>query len=160
EDEIVVAADLVHVEHGRLVFGCEAAEHAFPQEILAHGKGRRREVDDCLCAGPGEFLDRIVVIAAAVPKVAIVPDVPGDADAESPMADLEDLRTAERLEVPILVEHVVGREQRFSESLSDLPVVQQRRGVEERTSFMRWIRLGQAYENRWAVSERPGERRE
>ena len=58
---------------------------------------------------PNELLDRIVMIAAALPEVAIVPDVFADADAEPASADVEHLGAVERLEVAVLVEDVVGR---------------------------------------------------
>ena len=66
-----------------------------------------------------QLLDRIVVIAAALPEVAIVPDVLADADAEPPAAELEDLRAVKRLEVAVLVEDVVGRQERLAEALLD-----------------------------------------
>ena len=59
------------------------------------------------------------MIAAALPEVAVVPDVLADADAEPAAAELEHLRAVERLEVAVLVEHVVGRQQRLAEALVD-----------------------------------------
>ena len=53
-----------------------------------------------------------------------------------------------RLEVAILVEHVVGRQQRLAEELRDAPAVDERRAVEERPSFVGRIRLGNADEHR------------
>ena len=69
-----------------------------------------------------QLLDRIVVVAAALPEVAIVPDVLADADAEPPAAEVEDLRAVERLEVAVLVEDVVGRQERLAESPLDASV--------------------------------------
>ena len=82
-----------------------------------------------IASAPGahQLLDRIVVVAAALPEVAIVPDVLADADAEPAPAELEDLRAVKRLEVAVLVEDVVGRQQRLAESLLDAPVAEQRR---------------------------------
>ena len=69
--------------------------------------------------GANQLLDRIVVVAAPLPEVAVVPDVLADADAEPPAADVEDLRAVERLEVAVLVEDVVGGQQRLAEALLD-----------------------------------------
>ena len=88
------------------------------------------------------------MVAAPLPEVAIVPDVLADADAEPPAADVEHLRAVERLEVAVLVEDVVGRQQRFAEALLDAAVAQQHGGVEERPPFVRRVRLGQADQHR------------
>src|SRR6185295_6177769 len=96
-----------------------AAEHSIAQLVFADFEGRRRQVDDRLRAGLRQLLDRIEVIPAALPEIAVVPDVFADADAELLAAELEDLVAAIRLEVPILVEHVVGRQQRLAKALAD-----------------------------------------
>ena len=106
-----------------------------------------------MAPGADELFDRIVVVAAALPEVAIVPDVLADADAEPPAAELEDLRAVERLEVPVLVEDVVGRQERLAKALLDAPVADERRGVEERPAFVGRIRLGQADERRRRPTE-------
>ena len=74
-----------------------------------------------------QLFDRIVVIAPPLPEVAIVPDVLADADAEPPPAEIQHLRTVKRLEVAVLVEHVVGRQQRLAEAVLDAPAAQERR---------------------------------
>ena len=95
-----------------------------------------------------QLLDRIVVIAAAFPEVAIVPDVFADADAEPPAAEIEDLRPVERLEVAVLVEDVVGRAAAPCESAARPAVAQQHRAVEERPPFVGRVRLGQSDQHR------------
>ena len=62
--------------------------------------------------------------------------------------------TVKRLEVAVLVEDVVGRQQRLAKALVDAAVAQQRRGVEERPSVVGRIRLGQADQHRRLVGER------
>ena len=119
EHQVVVAAELVDVDERHAVLARHAAEHLLAPLVLAGRERRRRQVDDRLGAGADQLLDRIVVIAAPLPEVAIVPDVFADADAEPPSGDLEDLRAVERLEVPVLVEDVVGRQQRLAEALLD-----------------------------------------
>src|ERR1044072_7351616 len=116
--------------------------------MFAGGEWRRRQVDDGAGAGSDELLDRIVVVKAPLPVVAIVPDVLADADAEASAAEVEHLRAVERLEVAILVEYVVGRQQRFTEPVIDASTAQQRRGVEQRPPFVRRVRFGEADEQR------------
>ena len=99
-----------------------------------------------------ELLDRIVVIAPALPEIAVVPDVLADADAEPPPAELEHLRTVKRLEVAVLVEHVVGRQQRLAETLRDRAVVHEHGAVEERPSLVRRVRLGETDERRRQIA--------
>ncbi len=108
-------------------------------------------------AGANELLDRIVVVAAPLPEVAIVPDVFADADAEPASGDVQRLRAVKRLEVPILVEDVVGRQERLAKTMFDAAAAEKRRGVEQRSSLVRRIRLGQSDERRRAVGERDGE---
>ncbi len=97
------------------------------------------------------------MIAAALPEVAIVPDVLADADAEPHAAELENLRSVKRLEVAVLVEDVVGRQQRLAEALLDPAAPKERRRVEERPSFVRRIRLGQPDEHRRQPGQLAGE---
>ena len=116
--------------------------------MLADRERRRRQVDDRVGAGAHQLFDRIVVIAAPLPEVAIVPDVLADADAEPAAAELEDLRAVERLEVAVLVEDVVGRQERLAKPLTDAALAQQHRRVEERPPFVGRIRLRQSDEHR------------
>jgi hypothetical protein len=95
-----------------------------------------------------QLLDRIVVIAAPFPVIAIVPDVLADADAEPPAADVEHLRAVKRLEVAILVEDVVGGEQRLAEARIDAAAAQQRGAVEQRPPFVGRVRFRKADEHR------------
>ena len=54
----------------------------------------------------------------------------------------------ERLEVAVLVEDVVGRQQRLAEALVDAAAAQRAPRVEERPSLVGRVRLGQADEHR------------
>ena len=96
----------------------------------------------------GELVDRIVMVAAPLPEIAIVPDVLADADADARAGDVEQLGAVVRLEVAVLVEDVVGRQQRLAEALLDAAAAQQHRAVEERPAFVGRIRLGQADQHR------------
>ena len=86
EDEIVVASHLVHENQRQTMFLRHVAQHVLPQKLLAHGKGRSRQIDDRLRAMGGQRLDGIVMIARALPEVAVVPDVFANADAQPPAA--------------------------------------------------------------------------
>ena len=92
EDEIVVAAELVHVGDRQAVLQRHAAQHLFAPPVLAGRERRRRHVEDDGGAGGGELVDRIVMVAAPLPEIAIVPDVLADADADAGAGDVEQLR--------------------------------------------------------------------
>ena len=136
-----------------MVLPRHAAQHLFAAAILADRERRRGEVDDRVGAGAHQLFDRIVVIAAALPEVAIVPNILADTDAEPASAELEDLRAVVGLEVPVLVEYVVRGQQRFPKPLSDDALVQQHRGIEERPSRVGGIRLRQSDEYRRLIGE-------
>src|SRR5262245_65151075 len=114
---------------------CHSAEHLFAASVLAGGERRGGEVDDDIGVGGDELFDRIVMVAAALPEVAIVPDVFADADPDAAASDVEDLRAMERFEVPILVEDVVGWQERFAKPLLDARSEERRVGKECRS---RW----------------------
>ena len=94
---------------------------------LPAAKGDAERLTIACAPGAHELFDRVVVVAAPLPEVAIVPDVLADADAETRAGDIEDLRPVKRLEVSVLVEHVVGRQERLAEPLDDIAAAQQRR---------------------------------
>ena len=97
------------------------------------------------------LLDGIAVVAPPLPEIAIVPDVLADADRAAAPADLQDAAAASRLEVAVLVEDVVGGQQRLAERPLDSPAAQQHRRVEQRAPVTRVILDRQADEHR-----RPG----
>ena len=79
--------------------------------LLAHGEGRGGKIDDRLRAGLRQHLDGVFVITAALPEVAIVPDVFADADAQAAAVQFQNLRPVGRLEVAIFVEDIVSGQQ-------------------------------------------------
>ena len=135
ENEVVVPAELIDVDDRHAVLGGHAREHLFAFRVLADRKRRRGKVDDRFGANSNELLDRIVVVPTPLPEVAIVPHVFTDADAEPSSGNFQRLRAVERLEVPILVEDVVGREKRLSKTMFDGTVAEKRRGIEQRSSL-------------------------
>ena len=119
--------------------------------MLADGERGRGQIDDGLRTRADQFFDRVVMVPATLPEVAVVPDVFADADPEAMTSQLENLRAVERFEVPILVEDVVGREQGLAEALHDPSVAEEGRGVEQRSAFLGLIGLGEADERRGAA---------
>src|SRR5262245_41178753 len=154
EPEIVVAAALIHVDNRDAVLGRHAAQHLFALGVFADRKRRGREVDDRLSASSYQLLNRIVVIAAALPEVSVVPDVFTDRDPKPAAAEVQRLRIVEGFDVSIFVEDVVCREQRLSKSLVNGTVAEERGRVEERPPFLGAVRLRQSYERRRAVGQR------
>ena len=67
-------------------------------------------------------------------------------------ADVEHLRAVKRLEVAILVEDVVGGQERLPEAQVDAAASQQRGTVEEGASLIRRIRFGEADEHRRQIA--------
>ena len=61
----------------------------------------------------------ILLIAPALPEIAVVPDVFANADAQPPAAQIQNLRARGRLEVAVLVENVVGGQQRLMKDRAD-----------------------------------------
>ncbi len=93
------------------------------------------------------------MIAASFPEIAIVPDVLADAHADASFADVQNLRTAERLEVSVFVEHVVGREECLAEPMMKFAALQENRAVVERAPDVGHVRFGQPDENGRTVSQ-------
>jgi hypothetical protein len=159
EHQVVVAADLVDVNHRELVLPGEFGQHPLAQALLADRKRRGRHVDEQVGAGPPRLFDRIAVVAAALPEVAIVPDVLADADGDRVPANLDDVTALTGFEVAVFVEDVVGRQERFVEHVGHGPRAQQRRGVEQRTALTA-VDHGQADEHGSASLEVGGHRPE
>ena len=100
EHELVLAADLVDVTYGDGVVCGARGQHVLPHGVLAHGVGRGVEVDRNLRPGQSLRLQRI----------AGIPDVFADADADEGAADAVDLVTLALLEVAVFIEHAVVRQ--------------------------------------------------
>jgi hypothetical protein len=63
------------------------------------------------------------------------------------------LQPAKQFEVAVLVEDVVGRQQPLAEAWADPAIAEQGRRVEQRTSFIRWVGLGQPDEHGGTAGE-------
>src|SRR6266850_530329 len=128
--------------------------------VLPGRERRRRKVEDDVSAGARELVDRVVMVAAPLPEIAVVPDILADADADAASGDVEELRPVKRLEVAVFVEDVVGRQQRLAEALLDAPSAEQCGAVEERPALIGWVALGKADENGRQIDGVPRERLE
>ena len=58
-------------------------------------------------------LDGVLVVAAALPEIAVVPDVFADADAQRAAVQSRICGALRRLEIAVFVEHIVGGQQGF-----------------------------------------------
>ena len=82
EDQVVIAAHLVHVGQRDAVAPRDMAQHSLPHKLLSDRKRRGRKIEDGFRAGFGQDFDRILMIAPPLPEIAIVPNVFADADPE------------------------------------------------------------------------------
>ncbi len=129
EDEIVVAAHLID-EHQRAAPAAGGGgQHARAQVPLLDGVGRGGDVDQDLGALGHQLLDGIFPVQPLRPEVGVVPDVLADRDAEAAAAQFDAGDVGGRLEIPPLVEHVVGGQQRLAVQRHHAALVQQRRAV-------------------------------
>ena len=118
---------------------------------------RGREVDDRLRAFAGQHLDRVVVVAAALPEVAVVPDVLADADAELPAVEFEHSGLGGGLEIPVLVENVVGGQEGFVKGLAHGAAAQQHGAVEQGPSHFGGVRRRDSDQHRRSILQFPGD---
>ena len=95
-----------------------------------------------------QHLDGILMIAAALPEIAVVPDVLADADAQPPAVQLQDLRSAGRLEIAVFVENVVGGQQGLVKRRAHVAILQQHRAIEQRPAHFRRIGRGHTHQQR------------
>ena len=153
ENQVVIAAHLVHHHQRQAVFLGGVGEHLLAQHLFPHGERRCGEIDDGLGAGLRENLDGIVVVAAALPEIAVVPDVFADADPQLAAIQLQDLRLRGRLEVAVFVEDIVSGQQRLVENRPGLAVSQQHGAIEQGPAHLSGVQGGDAYQQRRAVGQ-------
>ena len=129
EHQLVVAADEVAVNQRAAALGRELREQHVPAVLLAEAPRRGGEVEQQFRAGGGQFLGGTAVVAAVVQEHLVVPDVLADGDAHLGAEDLHRRVIGRRLEVAILVEHVVGRQQRLVANGGHLTALEDGGGV-------------------------------
>ena len=93
--------------------------------------GRCRDVEDDVCALLDEFSNWVALIPTIRPEIFVVPNVFADSDADLATIEYEWRGAFRRFKITILVEHIIGRQQRFVLSPDDLAVLEDGGGIEE-----------------------------
>ena len=114
ENELVVAADLVHHRNRNLKPAGDGLKHLETHLALAHVIRRGGNVDEQVHSLGGKFLHRVALVKFAVPKLLVVPDVLADGDRHARAVDLVDRLAFRRLKVAPLVEDIVGRQKHLA----------------------------------------------
>jgi hypothetical protein len=150
EDQLVVAAHLVDEDGRQLVPRRQLGDHAAPLERLAHVPGRARGIEQHRHTRARELGHRIDVVAHR-----LSPDVLAHAETQrrACVAQGDGLAPLRRREVALLVEDVVGREQRLGPYGNALASRQHHGGVGEAG------RPGALHRNHRAQSDRHVSRR-
>ena len=136
ENQIVIAPYLVDIRYGQAILLSHVAQHALPQDLLAGDEWRRRKVHDGLRARFGKHLDGVLMITPALPEILIVPNVFADTDAQTPAVQLQNLRAHGWLEIPVLIENVIGGEQSLVKRGAYFAILQQDRAIEQRAAHV------------------------
>ena len=129
KDELIVAPHLVHVDQGNPVFPGVALEQPVAHFLFAHLEGRGGNIDEHRGAALGLGLDGVQGIEAPEPQLRIVPGVFADGDPQDLVFKGDDHHLPGGIEVPGLVEDVVGGQKRFGLAQPHLSLVDQHRTV-------------------------------
>ena len=129
EDELVIAANLIHHRDRNLMAACDRPKHFEADLALAHVIRRGGYVDQDVQALGGEFLHRVALVEFAVPELFVVPNVLADGDRQARTAGFVDALAFRRLKVAPFVEDIVGRQKHLSLPESDVPLRQIRGAV-------------------------------
>ncbi len=130
EDQLVVAADGVAIDHGHGEVAGEGGDDAFAQVSLARIPGTGGEVDQEVDALAAEQGDGVHLVQALVAGGLVGPDVLADGHADAEAGVVHDGGGLGGLEVAVLVKHVVGGEQAFFRDLLYATVLAKGGGVE------------------------------
>ncbi len=139
EDQFVVAPHLIEIEEVAAVL-----DGFLPDQVPPHGRLLQRErtgrhVDEEVRVLVRELAHRIPVIQAPRPERLVVPDVLADRDAQAHALELERRHGAGRLEVAVLVEDVVGGQQRLLPAPRHAPLAAERDRVHQRLARGRGV---------------------
>ena len=137
EDDAVVSADEVDVDHGQSRSLRAVLDHraALPHLRLVEGRGVRR--DDDGRSHLDNLVRRVVRVEALAPERLVVPEVLADDDAKFFPPRLEQAAALPRPEVARVVEHVVLRQQGLVGEAQKLAVAYDCRRVVELAPFGR-----------------------
>ena len=109
-----------------------------------HGEAER--VEQQFRSGVGEFIGGTAVVAAVVQEHLVIPDVLANGDAHFCAENFHRRVAGGRLEVAVLVEHVVSRQQRLVADGADLAVLQHGGGVLRRAAGVGFVGGGVAHD--------------
>ena len=112
EDQLIIAADLIHVDYRQGEFPCPIGEQALACLDLVEGEWRRREVEDCVRALLCQRAKRVEAISESQ-RAFGTPEVLADCNAEFRFTKSCDVRIGAGLEVASLIEDVIRGQQRF-----------------------------------------------
>ncbi len=129
EDQLVVRADHVDLHEWHTFVARDPLQHGEPGRLLAAFPGRGGDVDDERRAGVDEFVDGIVPVTTLGPEIGVVPDVLADGQRDFLSRDFDWGNFLRRIEVTVLVEDVVGRQERLHHAMDDLSVLEDGGGV-------------------------------
>ena len=129
EDQLVVAAHLVHVDHGLSVAPRGGAVNTPADGALAQVVGRGVDADEHLGSGREQFLDGVALIEAVLPEAAVVPGVFTNGERHRSAAQRAQILALRRAEVARFVEHVVVGQQHFALPEQNFAALNQRRPV-------------------------------
>ena len=132
EEQLVVAAHLVHIHERNVVARGDAREKIVTRAPLAAVERRRGNVQDDLRPLPRQLVDRIAAVDFRAEDFVVEPEILADGDACFDAGDVDDTNAASRLEVAQLVEDVVSRQQRLVLLMHDPAVLCDERRVVQR----------------------------
>jgi hypothetical protein len=134
EDELVVAADLGAVGERQAVAPRVAGDDAPPERELSHLEGRGRDVQEEVRPVLGLPRDRVGLVEPPAPEGLVVPGVLADGQAQAPPLELDGGVVGGGLEMPVLVEDVVGGQQGLGPAGDDLAPVEEDGPVDDGAS--------------------------
>ena len=132
EHEIVLPADGVHARDERARLTRTLGKQRDMPRILPRHERTRAQDGDHRRALRLRVGDGIARVAALVARVARLPEILAEQDGHALARVLDHRRPLARLEVAVLVEHVVARKQLLGRKALDAPAAEQRDGVVER----------------------------
>ena len=129
EDQFIIRADEVDLGERDFLVARHAPQHLQPRALLAVTPGRRGKVQDDFRALGDEFPDRVAPVDPVRPEILVVPDVLADGDAKPVAVERERRDVFGRLEIAVLVKHIVGRQQTFRGAPDDFAMLQHGGGI-------------------------------
>ena len=130
EDQFVIAADKIAVDQRNAVFGCDATEHVVAQLFLAEMVRRRGNIQEQARARFHQIHNRISLVVGDAAVILVVPNVLADRQAQLVPAEFGNRVGVGWLEITVLVEHVVRRQESLEAARDNPSAVNERGGIE------------------------------